>query len=154
MLPGVNDVFGEGTGLQSSGGYNDETWLATDIMGTISDGTMVIDGAFKFVEHSKTGRFLANGYQHISKTEMAQTLKLAKPLTRSIAVVNVVSTATAATDDFVHGRYKSGSARVAIWGIAAGTAFIPGVGWGISLGIGIADAIWGDDFYEYVEKNW
>ncbi|MEZ5045776.1 MAG: RHS repeat-associated core domain-containing protein [Chitinophagaceae bacterium] len=140
--------------LQSNGGYNDEKWLATDIMGTIGNGTMVIDGAFNFVEHSKTGRFLANGYQHISKVEMAQTLKLAKPLTRGIAVVNFAATATAVTDDLYHGRYKSAGARTAVWGIAAGATFIPVAGWGIAIGIGIADAIWGDDFYEYVEKNW
>lgn len=60
-------------GQSSGGSYNDEKWLATDIMGTISNGTMVIDGVFNFVENSKTGRFLANGYQHISKAEMAQT---------------------------------------------------------------------------------
>ena len=68
--------------------------------------------------------------------------------------MNVLSTATAVTNDFVDGRYKSGGARVAVWGVAAGAAFIPVAGWAISAGIGIADAIWGDDFYNYIENNW
>jgi hypothetical protein len=142
-----------GYGLQSNGGSNDR-WMATDIMGTIGNGTMVIDGAFNFVENSKTGRFLANGYQHISKAEMAATMKLAKPLTKSIAVVNVLATATAVANDIDNGRFKSAGARTAVWGVAAGAAFIPVVGWGLSIGIGVADAIWGDDFYNYVENNW
>ena len=27
------------------------------------------------------------------------------------------------------------------------------VGWGVSLSIGVADAIWGDQFYNYVEQK-
>ena len=43
--------------------------------------------------------------------------------------------------------------RLAVQGIAIGAAAIPIAGWGISLGIGIADAIWGDDFYKWIDKK-
>lgn len=69
--------------------------------------------------------------------------KLAKPLTRGIAVVNFAVTVTAVTDDFYHWRYKSAGARTVVWGMASGATFIPVAGWGIAIGIGIADAIWG-----------
>lgn len=56
---------------QSSGGYNDEKWLATDIMGALNKGTLIPQAAFGFVENTSTGGFLANGYQATSKAEMA-----------------------------------------------------------------------------------
>ncbi|CAM3242963.1 hypothetical protein [Kaistella daneshvariae] len=43
--------------------------------------------------------------------------------------------------------------RLAVQGFAIGTAFIPPFGWGISLGIGAADTIWGDQFYEWIDNN-
>jgi hypothetical protein len=42
--------------------------------------------------------------------------------------------------------------RLAVQGVAIGAAFIPVVGWGISLGIGAADVIWGDDFYNWIDR--
>ena len=148
----------------AQGGGGNDRWLATDITNALSNGLLIPDAAFIFA-NTKTGKLLSNGgahaYQSMPRAQQIAAVrelqfagKLAKPLTRGIAVVNVISTTTAATDDFVHGRYKSGSARLAVWGVAAGAAFIPVVGWGLSIGIGVADAIWGDDFYNYVEKNW
>lgn len=34
-----------------------------------------------------------------------------------------------------------------------GAAWIPVIGWGVSIGIGVADMIWGDDFYKWVDKQ-
>jgi hypothetical protein len=34
----------------------------------------------------------------------------------------------------------------------AGTSFIPVVGWGISLGLGIVDYVWGEQFYNYLDN--
>ena len=42
--------------------------------------------------------------------------------------------------------------RLAVQGLAIGAGWIPVVGWGLGLGIGIADAIWGDDFYNWIDK--
>lgn len=43
--------------------------------------------------------------------------------------------------------------KVAVDIIGTGTAFIPGVGWGISLGIGIADVLWADYLYDWVDNK-
>jgi hypothetical protein len=40
-----------------------------------------------------------------------------------------------------------------VQGAAIGSAFIPVVGWGVSIGIGTADLIWGDDFYNWIDKH-
>ena len=55
--------------------------------------------------------------------------------------------------DFSQGNYYAGGTRMAVAGVAAGAAFIPFIGWGVTIGIGIADAIWGDQFYNYVENR-
>lgn len=34
--------------------------------------------------------------------------------------------------------------------VTSGAEFIPVVDWGIAIGIGVADAIWGDEFYDLV----
>jgi hypothetical protein len=129
-------------------------WFATDIMSAVNNGMIIPDAAFKSVNNSTTGRFLSNGYKYISTVEMEATMKLAKPLTRGIAVVNIATIGIAVANDIDNGNYMSATTRAAVFGVATGAAFIPVVGWGVSLSIGIADAIWGDDFYNYVEKNW
>lgn len=43
--------------------------------------------------------------------------------------------------------------RLALRGVAIGSAFIPVIGWGVSIGIGAADLIWGDEFYERIDKH-
>ena len=43
--------------------------------------------------------------------------------------------------------------RVFVWGLAAGTAVIPVAGWAVSISIGVADAIWGDQLYNWVEQQ-
>lgn len=43
--------------------------------------------------------------------------------------------------------------RLVVQSAAIGAAFIPVVGWGLSLSIGAADIIWGDDFYKWIDKH-
>jgi hypothetical protein len=42
--------------------------------------------------------------------------------------------------------------RLGVQGIAIGSAFVPVVGWGVSIGIGAADMIWGDQFYHWIDN--
>lgn len=42
--------------------------------------------------------------------------------------------------------------RLAVQGIAIAANFIPVAGWAVSLGIGIADYIWGDDLYSWIDN--
>ncbi|MFN0081421.1 MAG: RHS repeat-associated core domain-containing protein, partial [Ferruginibacter sp.] len=66
-------------------------------------------------------------------------------------VANAVGVVTA-TATLIDNPTGGNATRLAVQGIAIGAAFIPGIGWGLSLGIGIADAIWGDDFYNWIDK--
>jgi len=68
-------------------------------------------------------------------------------------VGGVVATGYQVGNDISNGDYYSAGTRAAVFGIAAGAAFIPVVGWGVAAGIGVADFIWGDQFYNWVETN-
>src|SRR5690606_38697175 len=63
---------------------------------------------------------------------------------------NVVNTLHAGYQ-FYENPTAGNATRIAVQGLAIGTAFIPGVGWVISLGIGAADMMWGDQFYEWID---
>ncbi|SEL98264.1 RHS repeat-associated core domain-containing protein [Parapedobacter koreensis] len=80
-------------------------------------------------------------------------LRGVKIVGRGVTGANVVITALQTGGDIVDGRYYAAGARLTVSGIAAGAAFIPVVGWGVSIGIGVADAVWGDEFYNYVEDT-
>ncbi len=43
--------------------------------------------------------------------------------------------------------------RLGVQGVAIGANFIPVVGPAISIGIGTADMIWGDQFYNSIDKK-
>ncbi len=81
------------------------------------------------------------------------TAKVVKATGRTLGVLSAGVTLYQAGSDFKDGRYKSGSARLAVGAFATGAAIlIPGIGWGVAIGIGVADAIWGDDFYNMLEN--
>uniref|UniRef100_A0A0N4ZEB9 Rhs family protein n=1 Tax=Parastrongyloides trichosuri TaxID=131310 RepID=A0A0N4ZEB9_PARTI len=123
---------------QGNGGS--DRWLATDIMAVIDKGTIVPQAAFGFVESTSE-----------KTADFAKTMKLAKPLTRGIAVVNIAATGMAVVDDFAHGRVKSGNTRIVVTGIIYGiTAVNPLLG----IGLGIAESFLGDYLYDYIENNW
>ena len=58
-----------------------------------------------------------------------------------------------ALDQYVKTPTAGNATRIAVQGLTIGTAFIPVVGWAISLGIGSADMIWGDQFYEWIDNH-
>ena len=70
-----------------------------------------------------------------------------------LVVAGVVTTGYQVINDGVNGNYYSAGARLAVAGVAAGAAFIPVVGWAVAEGIGVADFIWGEQFYNYVQTN-
>jgi len=81
-------------------------------------------------------------------------VKGVKAAGKVLVVAGAAATMYEAYDDaFNKGSYYSAGTRIAVAGVAIGAAFIPFVGWGIAGGIGIADAIWGDQFYNWVELN-
>lgn len=50
-------------------------------------------------------------------------------------------------------QYVRAAARLGVFAVAYSATFIPYVGWVLALGIGIADAIWGEKFYDWVEEQ-
>lgn len=70
-----------------------------------------------------------------------------------LGVTGVFSAGYQVYSDVGKGNYYSAGTRAAVAGLAAGAAFIPVVGWGVALGIGVADYVWGDQFYNYIETK-
>ncbi|GMQ30627.1 hypothetical protein Aconfl_32700 [Algoriphagus confluentis] len=70
-----------------------------------------------------------------------------------IGVAGVVATSYQVYGDIDGGRYYSAGTRAAVFGVAAGATFVPVVGWGLAAGIGVADYIWGNQFYNYIENR-
>ena len=68
-------------------------------------------------------------------------------------VAGIAVTAYQVTNDVNNGKYCSAGTRAAVFAVALSATAIPVVGWGVALGIGVADAIWGDQFYNYVETK-
>jgi hypothetical protein len=77
---------------------------------------------------------------------------LGKVLKGTGVVANAVG-AISATSTLINDPTAGNATRLAVQGAAIGVAFIPVFGWGISLGISVADAIWGDDFYNWIDKR-
>jgi hypothetical protein len=88
-----------------------------------------------------------------TRTIKANITKGLKGAGKITGVAGVVITGVQATNDIIEGEYYSAGARVAVWGAAAGAAAIPVVGWGLAIGIGVADVIWGEQFYNWVETT-
>jgi hypothetical protein len=84
---------------------------------------------------------------------LANAKDLGKAGAKAIKIVKGVGTATTivtagyAIYQFADNPTAGNAARAIVQGISAGAAFVPGFGWGIALGINLADAIWGDKFY-------
>ena len=81
--------------------------------------------------------------------------KQAGALGKTLKVIGIAGTVVStgsAVVKMVEKPTAGNAARIAVQGVAIGASFIPVVGWGVSLGIGIADAVWGDDFYNWIDK--
>jgi hypothetical protein len=79
----------------------------------------------------------------------AKLIGVAKGLGTAVTIVNTGYAAYQLYENPTAGN----ATRLAVQGIAIGSAFIPGVGWAISLSIGAADVIWGDDFYNCIDNQ-
>lgn len=160
---GYIDYDGEipdvGENAQSNGGHSlaDNVGLA----GTIGDP---IGGGAKGILDNR-GAYMPRGQIYGMNKEITVRTPIANINTTSrvlnyarvggkvLGVAGVVATGYQVYGDIDGGRYYSAGTRAAVFGVAAGFAFIPVVGWGVAAGIGVADYIWGDHFYNYVENR-
>jgi hypothetical protein len=83
----------------------------------------------------------------------AKVLNYARVGGKVLGVAGVVSTGVQVYGDWDKGKYYSAGTRAAVFGVGAGAALIPVVGWGVVAGIGVADYVWGDQFYNFVENQ-
>ena len=89
--------------------------------------------------------------------DMVKAAHTIKNLGRGLALADVAITAGTAITDYSNGKYASASARVGVTVVTLAVSAIPGVGPVIAFGIGMADALWGQQFYDYVQEtydNW
>jgi RHS repeat-associated protein len=87
-----------------------------------------------------------------SMTESLKSAKFLKVAGKSVAVIGYVVSVVQVGNGVLDGKLKRGGARAAVAVTIAASAFIPGIGWGIAIGLGLADAVWGDQFYDLIEK--
>ena len=81
--------------------------------------------------------------------------KLAKPtanVLKGIGIAANVIGVTTAGAQLIRNPTMGNATRLAVQGLAIGAAWIPVVGWGVSIGIGLADTIWGEDLYNWIDK--
>jgi hypothetical protein len=145
---------------QGSGGYGwlhttSDVFSAAGIGGTVK--TEMIEYAVRSNYKSATTRA---EFSKLRQTQQAwrTTNTLGKTgasylkLSKGLGVAGNVIGVTSAGVQLIENPTKGNATRLAVQGAAIGAAFIPVVGWGISLGIGAADLIWGDDFYNLIDK--
>lgn len=71
---------------------------------------------------------------------------------KAVGVINAVTTLVDVGSEFAAGRHKAATAKIIVAGIQTTCMFIPGPGWIVAGVIGVVDAIWGDDFYNWLEE--
>ena len=133
---------GGANAASSQGGERD--WLAKTQIGMESYGLV----------NSSKEQLITLAAKTDASINKLQYVKVVKVVGKALVVAGAAATIYEAYDDaFNKGNYYSAGTRLSVAGKAAGAAFIPFVGWGIAGGIGLADAIWGDQFYGWVELN-
>ena len=82
--------------------------------------------------------------------------KLAKPATPALKLVGALGTAVnigVATKQLIDNPTPGSATRLWVQGMTVAASFIPIYGWGITLGIGVVDMIWRDDFYKWIDDR-
>lgn len=83
----------------------------------------------------------------------SKVLNYARVGGKVLGVAGIAATGYQVYNDWDNGNYASAGARGTVALVAAGAAFIPVVGWGVAIGIGVADYVWGDQLYYYLSTN-
>lgn len=84
--------------------------------------------------------------------DLGKVAKTATGIVKGVGVAATVINAAVATAQLINNPTAGNATKLAVQGAAiAAATFIPVAGWGIAIGIGIADVIWGDDFYNMID---
>ena len=124
---------------------------------------------WKYV-HDYEGREIASLQQSLSSAPNAETEKLfqskaaqyetianstkaLKMINRGLIGVTAVTTAVDVGTDIANGHKIKAGVRFAVACITCGVSSVPVVGPFLSVGLGVADAVWGDQFYDWIERE-
>lgn len=142
---------------QGGNNFADYVELAGDIGGPIGSGAKnILDNRGAYMPRGQIYRMNKPVTVRILVVNINTTSKVLNYTRlggKVLVVGGVVATGYQVGSDISNGDYYSAGARAAVFGVAAGAAFIPVVGWGVAIGIGVADYVWGDQFYNYVETR-
>ena len=86
--------------------------------------------------------------------EQIKYVKGVKAMGKVFNIANAGMTAWAMYNDYSAGHYYKLRARGIVWGVGMASTAIPVVGWFIAGSIGVVDAIWGDDLYNWIETKY
>jgi hypothetical protein len=116
------------------------------------DNTQIGLGAFGFAHGAKEEliNFAAKADPTINNLKYVKGVKV---IGKVAVVGSVALTGYQTLSDIQNGNYYSAATRAAVLGIGLAATSIPVAGWFVAGGIGLADAIWGDQFYNWVELN-
>jgi RHS repeat-associated protein len=137
--------------------FIDDVELSSDLMGPVGNGAYnILKNRGSYMPRHEIYRVnkpitVRTPFVNINTT--SRVLNYTRLGGKVLGAANIVATGYEISQDWSEGKYKSAGARAAVYGLATGAAFIPVFGWGLAIGIGVADYLWGDDFYNWVEKQ-
>jgi RHS repeat-associated protein len=124
------------------GGGGDRDWLNKTQIGMEAYG----------VSHNAQGALINYAARVDASISDLKYVKSFKVVGKTLVFAGVAFTGYEVMKDIQNGKFYRAGVRILVFGAAAGSVAIPIVGWGVSAGIGLADAIWGEQFYNWVEK--
>ncbi len=107
----------------------------------------------------KQKRFLPNTLSPIVRSPLGNYKVPSKIMSglrgagRILGTAGLVLTIYQIGSDIMDGRRVVAAARTGVAALTYGVTFIPYVGWGLAIGIGVADYIWGDECYNWVDNK-
>lgn len=84
---------------------------------------------------------------------IAKSTKALKFINRGLIGVTAVTTVVDVGTDIANGKKMKAGARFAVAIATCLSSYIPVVGPFVSVGLGIADAVWGEELYDWLEKE-
>lgn len=107
----------------------------------------------KYVYKYGTASSSAAQLTRANKVFQLKVAKVAKIGGKFLTGVSILTNVAQVGGDLYEGKYYSAGTRATVATIALTCSAIPVYGWAVAGGIGIADAIWGDKFYNFVENQ-
>ncbi len=128
------------------------------ILATMSTNPTVVKYMWDYAVRDRLGmnptqKVTAADYEKAFDKDMAKFSTGLKIIRKSLTIADFVITGWEAASDGFDGKPVRGLTRIAVWGTIFATSKIPYVGPFISVGLGIANAVWGDELiYDHIDN--